>query len=280
MRKTWLLAGLLLVPGVAMAQLERATGMLAVSLFNLIRGTSAEKEREYFVSELTANDWLPGRIDRDGMLAEQKPLLKQAFRGTIVLSRRIDAHPDSADLYRRRGLLYSQLSDVRALPDMEKAHILGATHPEMDFQLAHAYLNAGSLTKAQTSAEAYSRRAPTDPRPYKLKAFAEMRRLKGEHADHCRQALPDLNRVLALDSTDFNARMLRGYALATTGQLAPAIADYRRALAVAPQNAQVNFFLAEALLGAGGTTEACQYLLIAAPFAPKTTKAYQKKYCR
>lgn len=255
--------------------------MLAGSLYRMIKGTSVEGARQEEVAAPFSLDWPATAITPERRAEELKPLLTQAKRGTIALSRRIDAHPDSADLYRRRGILYTELSTVwLALPDLTKARELGSTHPELEYAFAQAHLAAGALTLSQASADAYLRLAPADARAYLLKATAELRRTKGAAADHCRQALLDLNRALELDSTLFAARMMRGYALATTEQPAPAPADYRRALAVAPQNTQVHFFLAEALLGAGGTTEACQHFQQALPFAPKTVKAYLKKYCR
>ncbi|MBC7448551.1 MAG: tetratricopeptide repeat protein [Hymenobacteraceae bacterium] len=286
--KRWLVMGALLAPASAQAQppVVVVPMYLAGAIGRLIIGTSIAAARQEEVSPTLTLDW-PAEAGTPAVRTTLlKPQLTQAKQRATRLSRRIDAHPDSADLYRQRAFFGVQLSEfgladpVQVVTDLTTARIKGADHPELDYELARAHLAVGALTKAQASADDYLRRAPSDPRPHKLKAIAELRRTKGDHAAHCRQALTDLNAALALDSADFTARMLRGYALATTDQFPAAVADYRRALAVAPQNAQVNFFLAEALLGAGGTTEACTHLALAGPFAPKTTKAYQKKYCR
>ena len=278
MLKRILLMGALLAPMGAWAQtlpdLARIAAMVAMGASESPRGTE--------VNALYSLDWPPAISTQQARAEQLVSVLDQASRGVVELGRRIDAHPDSADLYQRRGFLYAQLDKVkRATADFEKACTLNvkAPDPKLDLYLAQGYLEADLLAEANNFAGAYTDRTPNDPRPYRLRALAEMRLSKGDHADHCRAALPDLNRAMKLDSADFTTRLLRGYALATINQFAPAIADYRRVLAVAPDNAQVHFFLAEALIGTGSITEACQHLSLAMPFAPDTVKWYVKKHC-
>ena len=260
--------------------------LLAGALGRMIigAGIAATRAEEVFPPALLEWPAPPPAAGQDQQ--ELKQLLTQARRGTIDLSRRIDSHPDSADLFRRRGILYARLASYgqatpgQAVEDLTRAREKGSAAPGLDYELARAHLAALALTKAQASADAHLQQQPTDARAYVLKASAELRRTKGEHVDHCRRALADLNQALALDSTLLAARMMRGYALAATDQFPLAVADYRRALAAAPQNPQVHFFLAEALLGMNNAREACQHLTLAEAFAPRTTKSYRKKHCR
>lgn len=273
--------GLLLPLGAAAQAPMMVPTSLAVGLVRLIKGTSIAGAREQEIRDVLLLGCAAANPPAADQVAAAKALT-QIKRGTIALSQRLDAHPDSADLHRRRGILYAQLSDPRAATDLARADELGVAPPEYDTLLARTYFGLGAYSKAQASADAHLRRHPGDARMYEIKALAELRRTKGDHAEHCQSALPDLNRALALDSASIDGRLMRAYALATTGQSAAAIADYRRALLQlpAPQNSWVHFFLAEALLSAGNTTEACAQFALAGPFAPKTTKAYQKKYCR
>jgi tetratricopeptide (TPR) repeat protein len=278
-KKILCLSFLLIMPLGLIAQ--PGSGLVVLSVFRLLKGTGLESARAEEVHAPVELDWSPREITPKDREKELKVSLMQCKRRIIALNNRLDAHPDSADLYRQRAILHTNLYDGNnALLDLTKARENHVDHPELDYEFARAYLAIGSLTKAQASADTYLQRVPNDPRGYLLKAVAEVSRQKGDHQAHCQAALPDLNRALAIDSTLLAARLLRGYSLATTEQFAAAIADYQQVLAVSPQHAQVNFFMAEALLGAGGTSQACMPLVLAEPFAPRTSKGYHKKYCR
>lgn len=287
MLKRFLLAGALLAPFGGVAQPNAgAVGLLGVSVFRLIKGTSIESARNEEVWATVTLDWPAEAVTPEARATQLNPVLMSAKRGVIGLNRRIDASPDSADLYRRRGILRTALLNggltdaLSAAADLNTARAKGSQHPELDYELARAHIVVGALTKSTASISEHLVKFPNDPRGYRLRALAEMHRSKGDHAEHCRQAIPDLERALALDSTDFSTLMLRGYARTITDQLAAGIADYRRALTISPTNTQTHFFLAEALLAAGNEAEACEHFAQAEAFAPKTTRAYHKKYCK
>lgn len=276
MVKYALMVGLLLLPTTLKAQ----TGMLAVSIYKLIKGTTIEGAREQEVWPAFTLGWPADASTPHERQKQLVPVLTQAKHSANKLSRRIDAHPDSADLYRRRGILRAPFDPEQAVADLTTAQAKGSTHPELAYELAQAYLHFGALTKAQASAAEYQRHFPTDVRPWLLRATADLRRTKGEHGDHCRAALVALKQAWALDSTNFTTRLLRAYALTATNQFAAGIADYQWALAQAPHNTQVHFLLAEAYVGAGNLTAACTHFAQGEAYAPKTVKAYRKAYCR
>ena len=276
MTKYVLIGGLLLLPTALRAQ----TGMLAASVYHLIKGTSIEDARAQEVRPAFTLDWPADASTPRERQRQIVPILTESKHNAIKLSRRVDAHPDSADLYRRRGILNELVNFEQAVAALTTARAKGSIHPEFDYELAQAYLQLGALTKAQASAAEYQKNFPADVRPWLLRATADLRRTKGDHGAHCRAALVALKQAWALDSTNFTSRLLRAYALTATNQFAAGIADYEWALARAPQNTQVHFLLAEAHVGAGNLTAACTHFAQAEAYAPKTVKAYQKAYCR
>ncbi len=224
-----------------------------------------------------AHTWPAEFATRKAMIAHSNPIATSYKRTSIKLSKRIDAHPDSADLYRQRAMVSGSEG---AVADIAIAREKGSTHPELDLILAQAYFEGGAYTKAQAAAATYQQRFPMDARPLIISASADLARKKGEHPAHCRNALVMLNRALALDSTNFAARVMHAYALTNTNYFAAGIAEYRRILTVAPHNPQVHFFLAEAYISAGNLTAACAHLAQATEYAELTVNAYIKAYCR
>jgi predicted TPR repeat methyltransferase len=79
-----------------------------------------------------------------------------------------------------------------------------------------------------------------------------------------RDALPALRRACALHPSEVPLRFALAYALATTGDTAAAVEEYRALLRQEPDSAQLLTNLAVLLIGAGGADDEAQQLLLRA----------------
>ena len=153
------------------------------------------------------------------------------------------AAPEMALAYLNRAAAYKATGrQEQATADYAEAlrrfdNLVDDTQPvaQIVYQRAVAYQALGQVDRALASYNEAVRLDPTNPMPLVDRATALLRH-KGQLAD----AIRDFTRALALSPNNVDALMGRGDAYGRNGDFALSLADLNRAIVVAPDNANAH----------------------------------------
>lgn len=138
---------------------------------------------------------LPNDADAHFYLAQAYHLNGQDDRALAAIRQSAKADPGNAIVLQKYGeLLCSQKDFDQGLQWLQKAQLLDATLPHIDYDLAWANYNRMALPQAADFAARAVRCQPRDPNPLQLLAMAELKQ------QHWQQARDAFERILALNT--------------------------------------------------------------------------------
>lgn len=159
-------------------------------------------------------------------------LAKDPVRAVRACSRLIAAIPDTAALYNKRGVAYFANGQTElAIADYTQAIRLDRKSSEPYYNRGRAFLSKDAHAEAVADFSQAIARNPRDSFSRNGRAWA-LFKLGGDLAP----ALDDANRAIAANATYAAAYDTRGHIHEALGRLDEAVADFRKALALEPQN--------------------------------------------
>jgi tetratricopeptide (TPR) repeat protein len=158
--------------------------------------------------------------------------LKEPARAIRACSRLISVIPDTAALYTKRGIAYFDNGQIElAIADYTRAIALDPRFTEAHYHRGHAFLSKEAYARAIADFSQALSRNPKHALSRNGRAWAAFK-LGGDLAS----ALDDANQAIAADATFAAAYDTRGHIYEALGRHDEAVAAFRKALALEPQN--------------------------------------------
>lgn len=221
-------------------------------------------------------------------------------RAREVLQQALQKQPENANVLYNLAIVDSALGDKEnALQLLVRARQAAPDRPDVESLLAHTAAKFGYFADAVEAWDAYLKLRPADDDARRERAFAEsaigengasaLADLRAFVAKYPRdavghyelgtaesprrpdEALPELNRAIALDPGLTEARVVRGLLLYRRGKADAALADFQFAAGRDPQNAVILDHLGETLLSLSRPQDALAVLRKAANLAPQNS---------
>lgn len=186
-------------------------------------------------------------LDPPGLTPERKLELNFLFH---ELSDSLSGSPQDGAVYFQRGMVRMELGALRgARDDFELARSRGYRKRETYFHLGVVNAALGERGSALAFFSICLKKDSTDAEAHHYAGITKLYLKPGTAEERCKDAIPEFSKALQYDASLRDALVLRGVAYERLGDHETAIADFKRALEMAPGDPTIMLLLGQATLG-------------------------------